>query len=123
MATEALPQLKAKDFASDQEIRWCPGCGDYAILAQVKKVMAMSVFYRLSAVPMRFGLVYPLGGLVACGTLVNALYCAMGSGRVIWRGTTYRDGAVEGDSTPELIGAAKGIEPPLSVASAEASNS
>lgn len=39
MATEALPQLKAKDFASDQEIRWCPGCGDYAILAQVKKVM------------------------------------------------------------------------------------
>ncbi|MCB9858009.1 MAG: 2-oxoacid:ferredoxin oxidoreductase subunit beta [Phycisphaerales bacterium] len=39
MSTEALPQLTAKDFASDQEIRWCPGCGDYAILAQVKKVM------------------------------------------------------------------------------------
>lgn len=39
MSTEALPQLKAKDFASDQDIRWCPGCGDYAILAQVKKIM------------------------------------------------------------------------------------
>jgi 2-oxoglutarate/2-oxoacid ferredoxin oxidoreductase subunit beta len=27
------PGLKAKDFKSDQEVRWCPGCGDYAILA------------------------------------------------------------------------------------------
>ena len=25
--------LTKKDFASDQEVRWCPGCGDYAILA------------------------------------------------------------------------------------------
>ncbi len=33
--------LTAKDFASDQEVRWCPGCGDYSILAQVKKVMAL----------------------------------------------------------------------------------
>ncbi|MEO1137672.1 MAG: 2-oxoglutarate ferredoxin oxidoreductase subunit beta, partial [Pseudomonadota bacterium] len=24
--------LTAKDFATDQEVRWCPGCGDYAIL-------------------------------------------------------------------------------------------
>ena len=39
MTTDALPQLTAKDFASDQEIRWCPGCGDYSILAQVKKVL------------------------------------------------------------------------------------
>ena len=31
--------LKAADFASDQEIRWCPGCGDYSILAQMKKVL------------------------------------------------------------------------------------
>ncbi|MCU1470904.1 MAG: putative 2-oxoglutarate ferredoxin oxidoreductase beta subunit [Glaciihabitans sp.] len=30
------PPLKAKDFASDQEVRWCPGCGDYAILATVR---------------------------------------------------------------------------------------
>jgi len=35
-----LPQLKAKDFASDQDVRWCPGCGDYAILNQVRKVCA-----------------------------------------------------------------------------------
>jgi 2-oxoglutarate ferredoxin oxidoreductase subunit beta len=31
--------LKPKDFESDQEIRWCPGCGDYSILAQMKKVL------------------------------------------------------------------------------------
>ncbi len=33
-------QLNAKDYASSQEVRWCPGCGDYSILAQVKKVLA-----------------------------------------------------------------------------------
>jgi 2-oxoglutarate ferredoxin oxidoreductase subunit beta len=31
--------LTARDFATDQEVRWCPGCGDYSILAQVQKVM------------------------------------------------------------------------------------
>jgi 2-oxoglutarate ferredoxin oxidoreductase subunit beta len=31
--------LARKDFVSDQEVRWCPGCGDYAILAQVQKLM------------------------------------------------------------------------------------
>ena len=30
--------LTKKDFVSDQDVRWCPGCGDYAILAQVQKV-------------------------------------------------------------------------------------
>ena len=30
--------LTSKDFATDQEVRWCPGCGDYSILAQVQKV-------------------------------------------------------------------------------------
>ncbi|HHM20949.1 MAG TPA: 2-oxoacid:ferredoxin oxidoreductase subunit beta [Bacteroidetes bacterium] len=32
--------LKAKDFASDQDVRWCPGCGDYSILKQVQSVLA-----------------------------------------------------------------------------------
>jgi 2-oxoglutarate/2-oxoacid ferredoxin oxidoreductase subunit beta len=36
--TTAVP-LTAKDFQTDQEVRWCPGCGDYSILAQVQKVM------------------------------------------------------------------------------------
>jgi len=38
----ALPQpvaLTRKDFVSDQEVRWCPGCGDYSILAQTQRVM------------------------------------------------------------------------------------
>ena len=30
----------AKDFATDQEVRWCPGCGDYAILRAVQKTLA-----------------------------------------------------------------------------------
>ncbi len=38
MTTE-LPVLKPADFASDQDVRWCPGCGDYSILAQMKKVL------------------------------------------------------------------------------------
>ena len=33
-------KLKRKDFVSDQEVRWCPGCGDYAILAAVQKCLA-----------------------------------------------------------------------------------
>ncbi len=31
--------LKRQDFVSGQDVRWCPGCGDYAILAQVQKVL------------------------------------------------------------------------------------
>jgi 2-oxoglutarate ferredoxin oxidoreductase subunit beta len=34
-----LPVLTRKDFVSDQEVRWCPGCGDYSILANAQKVM------------------------------------------------------------------------------------
>jgi len=33
-------QLAPKDYASDQEVRWCPGCGDYAILKAVQKTCA-----------------------------------------------------------------------------------
>lgn len=38
--TTPLPTLKPQDLASDQEVRWCPGCGDYSILAQMKKALA-----------------------------------------------------------------------------------
>jgi 2-oxoglutarate ferredoxin oxidoreductase subunit beta len=37
--TSASPNLTRKDFVSDQDVRWCPGCGDYSILAQVQRVM------------------------------------------------------------------------------------
>ena len=37
MATNG--KLTAKDFKTDQEVRWCPGCGDYAILAAMQGVM------------------------------------------------------------------------------------
>ena len=41
MTVIALPEkLKAKDFATDQEIRWCPGCGDYAIVKAVRNALA-----------------------------------------------------------------------------------
>ena len=36
---DGLVQLQAKDFKSDQEVRWCPGCGDYAILNVVQGFM------------------------------------------------------------------------------------
>jgi 2-oxoglutarate ferredoxin oxidoreductase subunit beta len=43
MSTETIEStvaaLTAKDFATDQEVRWCPGCGDYSILASVQRVM------------------------------------------------------------------------------------
>ncbi len=34
-----VESLTKKDFTSDQEVRWCPGCGDYAILAAVQSLM------------------------------------------------------------------------------------
>ena len=34
-----IPNLTAKDFQTDQDVRWCPGCGDYSILKQVQTVM------------------------------------------------------------------------------------
>src|SRR5881397_21448 len=33
------PKYTKKDFESDQDVRWCPGCGDYAILSAVQKTM------------------------------------------------------------------------------------
>lgn len=36
---EEIPTYSAKDFSSDQEVRWCPGCGDYSILKQVQSIM------------------------------------------------------------------------------------
>src|SRR5437763_8187056 len=36
----SLTTLTAKDLASDQEVRWCPGCGDDSLLAQMKKALA-----------------------------------------------------------------------------------
>lgn len=39
VATAAPVKLTAKDFTSDQDVRWCPGCGDYSILAQVQRTL------------------------------------------------------------------------------------
>lgn len=36
---QAVNKLTLKDFASDQEVRWCPGCGDYAVLKTIQKLM------------------------------------------------------------------------------------
>ncbi|MGB8358387.1 MAG: 2-oxoacid:ferredoxin oxidoreductase subunit beta [Bacteroidales bacterium] len=40
MADTNLLQYTAKDFKSDQEVRWCPGCGDHGILASLQKTLA-----------------------------------------------------------------------------------
>ncbi|RPJ46667.1 MAG: 2-oxoacid:ferredoxin oxidoreductase subunit beta [Candidatus Latescibacterota bacterium] len=39
MSDEKTALLTRKDFTSDQEVRWCPGCGDYSILAQMQKAL------------------------------------------------------------------------------------
>ncbi len=39
MTTLTRPALTEKDFASDQDVRWCPGCGDYAILKSLQKTL------------------------------------------------------------------------------------
>jgi 2-oxoglutarate ferredoxin oxidoreductase subunit beta len=36
---QAVNKLTIKDYTSDQEVRWCPGCGDYAILKTIQKLM------------------------------------------------------------------------------------
>jgi 2-oxoglutarate ferredoxin oxidoreductase subunit beta len=37
--SDTLVKLSKKDFETDQEVRWCPGCGDYSILANVQRVL------------------------------------------------------------------------------------
>jgi 2-oxoglutarate ferredoxin oxidoreductase subunit beta len=37
--SDAIQVLTRKDFVSEEEVRWCPGCGDYSILAQTQRVM------------------------------------------------------------------------------------
>ena len=39
MTDTAIPVTTRKDWTSDQEVRWCPGCGDYSILAAVQLLM------------------------------------------------------------------------------------
>jgi 2-oxoglutarate/2-oxoacid ferredoxin oxidoreductase subunit beta len=39
MTSTAIPVTSRKDWSSDQEVRWCPGCGDYSILAAVQMLM------------------------------------------------------------------------------------
>ena len=53
--TAAVP-LNRKDFQTDQEVRWCPGCGDYAILAAVQ-----SVFPELGVPREKFAMVSGIG--------------------------------------------------------------
>jgi 2-oxoglutarate ferredoxin oxidoreductase subunit beta len=40
MTTATLPVYTRKDFQTDQEVRWCPGCGDYAILSATQSIFA-----------------------------------------------------------------------------------
>src|SRR3569832_829307 len=39
LMNEMTTLTTAKDWASDQEVRWCPGCGDYAVLKAVQRTM------------------------------------------------------------------------------------
>ena len=39
MTDTQIPVTTRKDWTSDQEVRWCPGCGDYSILAALQMLM------------------------------------------------------------------------------------
>ncbi len=54
--TEDVPNYTKKDFMSDQTIRWCPGCGDYAILSQVQ-----TVFSKLGIPREKFAVISGIG--------------------------------------------------------------
>lgn len=41
MAAKTLPLLTPNDFSSQAEVRWCPNCGDFSILSQLKKMLAV----------------------------------------------------------------------------------
>jgi 2-oxoglutarate ferredoxin oxidoreductase subunit beta len=56
MSTDTIPVYTKKDFQTDQEVRWCPGCGDYAILSAVQ-----SVFPELGIPKEKFVIVSGIG--------------------------------------------------------------
>ena len=85
--------LTAKDFATDQEVRWCPGCGDYSILAQVQKVMP--------------GLGIPKENIV----IISGIGC---SSRFPYYMNTYGMHSIHGRATA-IAGGLKASRPELSV--------
>ncbi|MFL5327737.1 MAG: 2-oxoacid:ferredoxin oxidoreductase subunit beta [Gemmataceae bacterium] len=42
MSTASLPVVHVHEFGTDQPVRWCPGCGDFSVLEQLKQAMAMT---------------------------------------------------------------------------------
>ena len=85
--------LTAKDFATDQEVRWCPGCGDYSILAQVQKIMP--------------GLGIPKENIV----MISGIGC---SSRFPYYMNTYGMHSIHGRATA-IAGGLKASRPELSV--------
>jgi 2-oxoglutarate/2-oxoacid ferredoxin oxidoreductase subunit beta len=85
--------LTRKDFVSDQEVRWCPGCGDYSILAQTQKVMP------------DFG--YPRENIV----FISGIGC---SGRLPYYMNTYGFHSIHGRA-PTLATGLKAARPELMV--------
>lgn len=92
-ATIAPQTLTAKDFATDQEVRWCPGCGDYSILKQVQTIMP--------------GLGIPKENIV----IVSGIGC---SSRFPYYMNTYGMHSIHGRATAIASGL-KAVRPELSV--------
>ncbi len=89
----AVIQLTRKDFVSDQDPRWCPGCGDYSILAQTQKTMP------------DFG--YPRENIV----FISGIGC---SGRLPYYMNTYGFHSIHGRA-PTLATGLKAARPDLMV--------
>ena len=86
-------QTTLKDWESDQEVRWCPGCGDYAILKAVQRTLPelssnpsntvfVSGIAQLLGVPIAAGVLYPAFGLLL-SPMIAALAMSLSSVSVV----------------------------------------
>ncbi len=87
------PELTRNDFQTDQEVRWCPGCGDYAILAQIQKVFPTLGIPREDFV------------------VISGIGC---SGRFPYYMNTYGMHSIHGRA-PAFVSGLKSVRPELSV--------
>ena len=69
MTDVQVPITTKKDWTSDQEVRWCPGCGDYSVLTAVQMLMPDLGARRENTV---FSRATPRSGMVRCTAFSTA---------------------------------------------------
>ena len=105
--TADAPQNR-KEFTSDQEVRWCPGCGDYAVLAAVQGFLPELVLKRYDRV------LIPEMNLGQLGLLIRARYLVDAVGYHQVNGMPLKAAALA-HAIADLVAEAEGTEAPLGV--------